>query len=70
MCFFNLKHGTWPNVVSMLGQRRRYWANIETTLGQVLVFVGELSPQQLYSHSADHAVHKLPLNEVAHAIIQ
>ena len=24
----------------MLGQRRRRWANIETTLGQVLVFAG------------------------------
>ena len=29
-----------PNVVSMLAQRRRHWANIETTLGQVLVFAG------------------------------
>ena len=29
---------TWPNSVSILDQRRRRWANIETALGQVLVF--------------------------------
>ena len=29
-----------PNVVSLLGQRRRRWANIETIWGQVLVFSG------------------------------
>ena len=29
-----------PNVVSMLGQRRRRWANIETTFGGLLVFAG------------------------------
>ena len=28
----------WPNVVSMLAQRRRRWANIETTLCQCIVF--------------------------------
>ena len=31
---------TWPNVVSMLAQRRWRWANIETALGQILVFAG------------------------------
>ena len=28
----------WPNAVSILAHRQRRWANIETTLGQVLVF--------------------------------
>ena len=28
------------NVVSMLGQRRKQWRNIETTLGERLVFCG------------------------------
>ena len=27
-----------PIVVSMLGQRHRRWANIETTMGQLLMF--------------------------------
>ena len=31
---------TWPNVVSMLVQRRWRWANIETALGQILAFAG------------------------------
>ena len=31
---------TWPNVVSMLAQRRWRWATIETALGQILVFAG------------------------------
>ena len=31
---------TWPNVVSMLVQRRWQWANIETALGQILAFAG------------------------------
>ena len=31
----------WPNVGSMLGQRRRRWLNIEPTLGQCLIFVGK-----------------------------
>ena len=30
----------WPNVVSMLVQRRWRWANIETALGQILAFAG------------------------------
>ena len=29
-----------PNVVSMLGRRRRHRANIKTTLGQRIVFAG------------------------------
>ena len=29
-----------PNAVSMLGQRRRRWTNIETALGQCLAFAG------------------------------
>ena len=28
----------WTNAVLMLGQRRRRWANINTTLGHRLVF--------------------------------
>ena len=35
---------TWPNDVSMLDQRRRRWANIETTLGQVLVLGVLMNP--------------------------
>ena len=30
----------WPNVWTMLGQRRRRWTNIVHTLGQWLVFAG------------------------------
>ena len=30
----------WPNVVLILGQRRRRWPRINTTLGQCLVFWG------------------------------
>ena len=33
----------WPNVWSMLGQRRRRWANIEQILGQCLMVTGECS---------------------------
>ena len=44
---------SWPNVVLMLGQRRRRWANIETTFGQLLVFFrgrgGHVS--KCYTHS-------------------
>ena len=29
-----------PNVVLMSGQRRRWWPNIKTTLGERLVFAG------------------------------
>ena len=32
--------GHSPNAVSMLGQRRRRWANIEITLGECPVFAG------------------------------
>ena len=31
-----------PNAVSMLGQRQRRWPNIETALGEQLVFAGIL----------------------------
>ena len=31
---------TWPDVVSMLVQRRWRWANSETALGQILAFAG------------------------------
>ena len=34
----NTRHG--PNVGSMLGQRRRRWPNIDSTLGRCLVFAG------------------------------
>ena len=34
------KHEDLTNVVSMLAQRRWRWANIETALGQILVFAG------------------------------
>ena len=36
----NTRH--WPNVILMLGRRRRRWANIKTTLGKWLVFAGLL----------------------------
>ena len=36
--------GHSPNNVSMLGQRRRRWANIETTLGECPVFPGKHLP--------------------------
>ena len=36
-----------PIVGSMLGQRRRRWTNIETALGQCLVFAGESSRPSL-----------------------
>ena len=32
--------GQSPNVVSMLGQRRRGWANVETALGEFPMFTG------------------------------
>ena len=35
----------FPNEVSMLGQRRRRWTSIETTLGECLVFSGMPAPQ-------------------------
>ena len=39
----------WNNDVSMLGQSRRRWANIKTTLFQGVVFAGwwELSSQKM-----------------------
>ena len=40
---------TWPNVVSMLVQRRWRWANIETALGQILAFA-ELHTGVVYTH--------------------
>ena len=36
----NTRHS--PNAISMLGQRRGRWANIETALGECLVFAGKL----------------------------
>ena len=41
---------TWPNVVSMLAQRRWRWANIETALGQILVFAGSSTQVSVYTH--------------------
>ena len=38
---------SWPNDVSMLGQRRRRWANIETTSGQPLVLAGRDCHEQV-----------------------
>ena len=41
----------WPNVVFMLGRRRRRRANNKTTLGQRLVFAGMRIVQiELFSH--------------------
>ena len=37
------KHVHSPNAVSMLGQRRRRWTNIETSLGECSVFAGIIS---------------------------
>ena len=37
----------WPIVVSMLVQRRRQLANIETILDQPLVFAGDRQTQRL-----------------------
>ena len=39
LCSANTGHS--PNAVSMLGQRRRRWANIETALGECPVFAGQ-----------------------------
>ena len=36
--------GHSPNAVSMLGQRRRRWANIGTSLSECPVFAGLLFP--------------------------
>ena len=35
------KHETLPNIDAMLGQRRRRWPNIASTLGERLVFSGK-----------------------------
>ena len=40
----------WPNVCSMLDQRRRRWANIEPTLGQSLVFSGSESTSKSWAN--------------------
>ena len=40
------------NAVSMLGQRRRRWANIETALGEFPVFAGILQPRK--QRNKDH----------------
>ena len=41
---------TRPNVVSMLVQRRWWWANIETALGQMLAFAGSSTQVSVYTH--------------------
>ena len=45
----------WPNVGSLLGQRRRRWANNYPTLGQCLVFSGipNYQPQRSSLHTWD-----------------
>ena len=43
----------WLNVVLMLGQRRRQWANIKPTLRQRLVFAGLWSPRLTCRTSRD-----------------
>ena len=43
----NTRH--FPNVVLMLGRRRRRRANIKTTLGKSLVFAGSLYTRVIYS---------------------
>ena len=45
------KTGHSPNAVSMLGQRRRRWPNIETALGERLVFGGILIMRIMWSLS-------------------
>ena len=46
-----------PNVGSMLGQRRRRWANIEPTLSEHLVFAGRTrSSYQCNIYSRTHTV--------------
>ena len=37
-----------PNVGVMLGQRRRRWANIGTTLGRCLTFAGYIDAMSFY----------------------
>ena len=43
-CTSPVPHLYHPNAVSMLGQRRRRWPNIETTLGEFLMLAGTCSP--------------------------
>ena len=42
----NMGHS--PNAVSMLGQRRRRWANIDTALGEFPMFLGEARRHTLH----------------------
>ena len=39
-CELSANTMTWPNVVLILDQRHRRWADIETALGDVIVFAG------------------------------
>ena len=53
----NTRHS--PDVVSMLGQRRRRWANIETTSGECLVFAGIVDNEhKLINYPPDVTVSK------------
>ena len=40
--------GISPNAVSMLGQRRRQWTNIETALGEFSLFAGNWDETRVY----------------------
>ena len=44
--------GQSPDAVSILGQRQRWWTNIETALGECHVF-GEVLPQSIQRYTAD-----------------
>ena len=47
---------TWPNVVSMLVQRRWRWAISETALGQILAFAGLHTGVCLHSPLPHHNI--------------
>ena len=51
---FPANMGHTPNVVSMLGQQRRQWPNIETALSECLVFVGWPEDGAIYGQSQRH----------------
>ena len=44
------------DAVLMLGQRRRRWTNIETELGECLVFAGYVYWRVFYHHTAAHMI--------------
>ena len=58
----NTRH--WPNVVSMLGRRRRRRANIKTILGKCLVFAEIALKWSIYQQW------QLPGNKTSHLILQ